>query len=89
MRRLKAGVLLLALVAAAGLAAAQDPEVNESDFDASVPEADESYLADDAGPVPSEDGAGAKASTPGFGAAFLVLAAVGAAFAAREAARRS
>lgn len=45
MSRLRGGILLLlALVAPAGLAAAQDPTINESDVDTSVPPPDESYL---------------------------------------------
>lgn len=56
MSALKGGVLLLALVAAAGLAAAQDPTVNESDFDATAPEPDESYLDEAAGePTVAQD----------------------------------
>lgn len=109
MRTLRGGILLLALVAAAGPALAQDPGVNESDFDTTAPEPDESYLADDAGgdpalaegdfdtSVPEADesylatetgpagGDGDKAaSTPGFGAAALALAIVGAALLLRR-----
>ena len=49
MNALRGGVLLIALAAASGLAAAQDPSVNESDFDTTAPEADESYLDDGSG----------------------------------------
>jgi hypothetical protein len=53
---LKGGVLLLALVAAAVLAAAQDPSVNESDFDTTAPEPDESYLDEASGePTVAQD----------------------------------
>ena len=53
MKDLRGGILLLALVALAGHAGAQDPAVNESDFDTTAPEPDESYLADDASGDPS------------------------------------
>lgn len=37
-------VIVLALVATAGAASAQDPTVNESDYDTTPPASDESYL---------------------------------------------
>lgn len=54
MKPLRGGPILLALVAASGLATAQDPSVNESDFDTTAPPADESYLDDGGDPTVTE-----------------------------------
>ena len=56
MNALKAAILLAVLLAIVGVASAQDdPTVNESDFDTTTPEADESYLESEGSSASSEE----------------------------------
>lgn len=54
MNSLRGGIALLALVTLAGTAIAQDPSVNESDFNTTADEPDESYLNESSDPPPSD-----------------------------------
>ncbi|HWH08428.1 MAG TPA: hypothetical protein VNX21_04450 [Candidatus Thermoplasmatota archaeon] len=56
--------LLLLLALAAPLAAAQDPDVNESDMDAEAPPADDAYLYEDEAADPTLDESDMDASVP-------------------------
>ncbi|MFA5862977.1 MAG: hypothetical protein WDA16_14895 [Candidatus Thermoplasmatota archaeon] len=54
MNRLRGGIAFLALVTLAGTALAQDPSVNESDFNTTTDEPDESYLNESSNSTPSD-----------------------------------
>lgn len=54
MNRLRGGIAFLTLVTLAGTALAQDPSVNDSDFNTTADEPDEAYLNESSDSTPSD-----------------------------------